>query len=176
MNLPAKILELGHKNVTIWLQTEMGFVGEIEGDYEAYCLYPSDSKFWPETDKAKVDRCWPILKTNNFKFIGAPQDTSSKAPKQFDGYLNGVATEIKSANFSADNSDILRERIKDKMFAMNSQRAVQGLLVFTEKSKVTSDLVVGILDRLKGSLKQFSTLRRVIIAFEKEKSILSFER
>ena len=176
MNLPAKILELGHKNVAIWLQTEMGFVGEIEGDYEAYCLYPSDSKFWPETDKAEVDRCWPILKTNNFKFIGAPQDTSSKAPKQFDGYLNGIPTELKSAHFSADTPDRLYAKVRKKMAEMSKQKAEQGFLFFTSESTVTVKDFGLILSRMPNTLVQYSYLRKMIIAFENEKSILSYER
>ncbi len=176
MNLPAKILELGHKNVAIWLQTEMGFVGEIEGDYEAYCLYPSDSKYWPETDKAEVDRCWPILKTNNFKFIGAPQDTSSKAPKQFDGYLNGIPTELKSAHFSADTPDRLYAKVCRKMAEISKQSAEQGLLVFSADSNVTSAQLSEIIHRLPHTMKQYKILKRMIIAFENEKSILSYER
>jgi len=176
VNIVAKIAELGSKEVAIWLQKECNYIGVIEGDYEAYCLYPSEIKLWPETDKSEVDRCWPIIKANNFKFIGAPQDTSSSAPKQFDGYLNGITTEIKTANFKAESNEKLYTKVRKRMAEMSKQKAEQGFLLFAIESNVTAKDFELILPRMPNTLVQYSYLRKMIIAFENEKSIISFER
>lgn len=181
MGSEVDFLKLYHRFTALELRdfliSEFGFV-DLESSTlsvnGAYLIHPAN---WPKSDIENAKKCWPAMERVGLQFVGvnAPESINGYTPKHFDGYLDGLACELK---FIEPKSEILSQEklvanIKDHLLKANKQGAEIAVIIIS-KTTNTNSINWEIMEaRIEGTIKkQYKTLKKAILLPENGKSII----